>query len=145
MFLKTMDLPIENKIINNVFNWKNVLLRPLTLKLMISISFFSPYDSRQRRDLNSYLTTIYQALPLDCVSPTLLPIAVTWRERNKAPDSTSQPSLGLSFSSINGRGLKLSGRLHWKAGPQHYKNHSLESCYSEGSWDWQYGHYLEAC
>lgn len=68
MFLKTMGFSIGKEIINNVFNWK-IVLRPVTLKHKISINFLSPFGSRQRRDLNSGLTTIYQAIPLDCISP----------------------------------------------------------------------------
>lgn len=72
---------------------------------MISISFLSPFDSWQKRDLNSALVTIRPSLFI--VSPTLSPIAVTWQQRKKALNSTRQPSLGLSFSFVNKRGFEL--------------------------------------
>lgn len=73
---------------------------------MISISFLSPFGSWQKRNLNRALMTIRPS-SLFIVSPTLSPIAITWQQRKHALNSTSQPSLGLSFSFVNKRGFEL--------------------------------------
>ena len=112
LLLKTMDWSIRNKI-SNIFNWENVLLRLLTLEYNISISFFSPFGSRQGRDLNSALSNLSSHHSWLAITPP--PIIITWQYRNKAPNSIIWSSLGLSFSPINGKGFEIKCRLYWKA------------------------------
>lgn len=141
MLLNTMGLPIGNKIINNVFHWKNVLRPDFETHGFYQIL---PLGSRQRRDLRGTLIKycLLTILSLLIVFPHFISNCCPGSIKTKHP--TVQAGHQLASASHPGI-LKLSSRLHSTADPQHYTNLSRKSGYPEWSWDQQQGHELETC